>query len=80
MCACVLFSVDSLPLWQCSLPAVLMLSEWKQLHRHSADLCLLHADWCGDRLHNAHARHGGPSEEGHYQALLNLFDEGLLWG
>lgn len=59
-----IFSADSLPLWQCSLPAVQMLPEWKQLHSHSADLCLLYAAGCGHRLHHAHARHGGASEEG----------------
>lgn len=68
---CFISSLDSLSLWQRSLPAVRMLPKRKQLYCHSADLCLLHADGCGHCLHHAHARHGGASEEGDTECFFS---------
>lgn len=69
---CLCPPVDSVSLWQRSLPAVRMLPEWKQLYRHPADLRLLHADGCGHRLHHAFAGHGGASEEGETERLFKF--------
>lgn len=57
-------STDPVPVRQRPLPAVSVLSQWKQLHGDPAHLRLLPAAGCGRGLRHADARHGGTTEEG----------------
>lgn len=61
---------DTMFVWKCPVSAVPMLPQWKQLHHHKADLCVLLTPRCERCLRDVNTRNGRAAEKGRVTSLL----------